>query len=224
MQVNATPWHAYLAPQKGCTQLLNPRDCIPSQGRPLKKENEEQIGQAEEDWRTQAKEAKASCILRDLTQRERKVLCKTRQTERKVSPSYPQSAFMFNAILCSTAKKKKSGMLSLRSKSAFSEHEVPSYKRCQNHCAESSPHTTLPQSWLMAQHTIKSALACTFVESKGRERVEGHRERGVLGGGGSRRADVFCMVVTDCMFASTTGHHCLLGEEKRKCIRLKADA
>ena len=32
------------------------------------------------------------------------------------------------------------GMLSFRSKDSFSGHGMPSYKRCQNHCAESSLH------------------------------------------------------------------------------------
>ena len=35
---------------------------------------------------------------------------------------------------------QQQGMLSFRSKDSFNGHVIPSYKRCQNHCAESSLH------------------------------------------------------------------------------------
>ena len=80
----------------------------------------------------------------------------------------------------------------------------------------------------MAQHTIKSALACTVVASKGQERVEGHIEGGGVGGqgGGGFREELMCVAWLSqiaCLHRQLDIIVCWV-RKQTKCIRLKADA
>lgn len=62
-------------------------------------------------------------------------------------------------------------MLRHRSKDSFSGHRVPSYKRCQNHCAESSLHATTTttglQAWpIMNEACMYNAALHAYTQSK----------------------------------------------------------
>ena len=51
-------------------------------------------------------------------------------------------------------------VLSFRSKDSFSGHRVPSYKRCQNHCAESSQHAVYDGGAILhCEHQVSCHVA-----------------------------------------------------------------